>query len=92
MTVQSKLLRLDKKQDMFRARAAEMLRRGLKSLDELEAVDTEAVQREPSDSDETPVNLIDYSRVAFDPRLAVWPSFWDDLGVSDGIPLGDPGI
>ena len=36
---QAKLTRLNKQREMFRAKAAEMLRRGLRSLDELEEVE-----------------------------------------------------
>ncbi len=39
LELQSKLLRLDKQRRMFRKRAADMLRRGLSSLDELDAAE-----------------------------------------------------
>jgi hypothetical protein len=46
--VSAKLVRLEKQKKMFRARAAEILRRGLRSLDELDAA--EAVERDMSPS------------------------------------------
>ncbi|TVY12477.1 hypothetical protein LARI1_G009517 [Lachnellula arida] len=46
---QAKLLRLNKQREMFRQRAAAMLRRGLKSLDELDAVEeAERLAAEPA--------------------------------------------
>lgn len=47
----TKLLRLDKQREMFRSRAAEMLRRGLKSIAELDAVEEkERLEKEKGES------------------------------------------
>ena len=58
LALQSKLLRLDKQRQMFRKRAAEMLRRGLKSLDELDAAEEAerlAAERPPVVKDTPPL-------------------------------------
>jgi hypothetical protein len=91
--VSAKLVRLEKQKKLFRSRAADMLRRGLKSLDELDEVEEkerqekeEAERREqqaaPSSSDvsgDLPGDPAGYSGAAFGVDLPLSPSFWDNL-------------
>lgn len=97
---QAKLLRLDKQRTMFRTRAAEMLRRGLKTLEELDAVE-EAEQKAlearsvfgscptlPNPEVEPDVMLDPSSDRVLSSALSDFdPSdpFWVSLGVDDGM-------
>jgi hypothetical protein len=55
LEMQAKLLRLDKQRELFRTRAAEMLRRGLKSIAELdEAEEKERLEEEASTREANP--------------------------------------
>ena len=90
-----RMARIEKQREMFRARAADMLRRGLRSLDELEAA--EEKEREEAEKEgvataavphSEPINLsdpeLDPSLVEaishFDPS----DSFWADLDFGGG--------
>jgi hypothetical protein len=84
---QTKLLRLRKQQEYFRNRAAEMLRRGLKSMDELDAA--EAADRlalgQSTPKSITPPVLFDEHFEPFSPP----PGFFDDFALSEileGVP------
>ena len=101
---QAKLMRLNKQREMFRARAAEMLRRGLKSLDELDAVEAEEALRgdeallqtlTPAGSADAlgdpPHDPLDFSGVAFDADPSMSPSFWDSIGVGGETSSKAPG-
>jgi len=84
---QAKLLRINKQREMFRARAGEMLRRGLRSLDELDAAEKEEEEQRRSQ------HVPSFSNVADEhPRSDLLPdsdgpdfsdpSFWDSLDLS----------
>jgi len=85
LEAQSKMLRLDKQREMFRSRAAEMLRRGLNSFAELEAEEEKERQASastpepPPSSDEFFLNpstdiRLSASLASFDPLDPFWAS------------------
>ena len=83
----AKLLRLRKQRKLLIRREAELAKRGLKFLDELDAV--EAQEREaaadpvpPSSASEVPIND--------DLISALSPSFWQQWDASGGNPLTTP--
>ena len=98
--LQAKILRLNKQREMFRARAAEMLRRGLKSLDELDAVEEAErlaevqtpVETDPPTSEAPdPYDSLDpelaAALAAYDPSDPLWAS----LDFGDEMPQAIPG-
>lgn len=97
----AKIARVDKQREMFRAKAADMLRRGLRSLDELEAAEeAERVEAEKGAAVETPRPTpfvlsdpeLDPSLVAalsdFDPLDPIW----EGLDFGGGTPVATQGI
>ena len=77
--LQAKILRLNKQREMFRARAAEMLRRSLKSLDELDAVEEAerlAAVRTPVETD-PPTSEAPDPYDSLDPELAAALAAYD---------------
>jgi hypothetical protein len=74
---QAKLLRLDKQREMFRDRAAEMLRRGLKSLDELDALEKKE-REEASRRSEALATSSASAEASVDPSFLP-DSFWEGL-------------
>lgn len=102
--VQNRVDRLKRQRDSFVDRAAAMLRRGLKSLDELEAVEEkearekeEAERQVPTPAGSADVSgdplddPLDFAGVAFDPDSALSPSFWDSIDVGGGTSSKGPG-
>jgi hypothetical protein len=90
--VSAKLVRLEKQKKIFRARAVEILRRGLRSLDELDT--TEVAERDTLPSAPPPASLVPIETV--DPNLAValfdfdaLDPFWSNIGFSRVV-VGDP--
>lgn len=96
--MQAKVLRLEKQRESLRSRAADMLRRGLQSLDELDEVEREEREENerraldsalpPPASTGAPPDpvLLDFSGVAVDPAMVLSPSFWEGLGFDGGTP------
>lgn len=95
-----RLPRIQKQKEFLRKRAAEMLRRGLKTLDELDAAD--AADKERLEQEEAARALV--SGVLEDPAFSVNAgsgglfldlgpdqAFWESLGVVDGTPQEGPG-
>ena len=80
-------MRLNTQREMFRKRVAEMLRRGLKSLDELDATEEAerlALEREASTTEEEtpPTDTFDSDFLtSLDPSVAV--SLYSDFNPSD---------
>jgi hypothetical protein len=98
--LQAKILRLNKQREMFRARAAEMLRRGLKSLDELDAAEEaeRIAESDVSAEADPPSPRVPIPSDFLDPELAVAlaaydPSdpFWATLDFGDEMPRVIPG-
>jgi hypothetical protein len=101
LETQNRVERLKKQRESFVARAAAMLRRGLKTLDELDAVE-EAEAHEAASRALTPAasadasgdlsgDPLDFSGVAFDADLPMSPSFWDSIGVAGETSSKAPG-
>jgi hypothetical protein len=94
--ISAKIMRIEKQRKMFRARAADMLRRGLRSMDELEAAEEAervAAEKEGSLEASTFSEPIDLTDPELDPSLVAALSdydpsnpFWASLGFDDGIP------
>lgn len=95
--VSARLVRLEKHKKMFRSRAADMLQRGLKSLDELDAVEAkerEETERErqaqepPASSSDIPMvdPLADLDPVLVEAMSHFDPSdpFWASPDIADG--------
>jgi hypothetical protein len=87
----AKLLRLQRQRKFLRKRAREMLRRGLKTMDELdEAEEKERQEKENSErvgreaAATAPAELSD--PFALDPSLVLDQAFWAEMGFGDGIP------
>jgi len=77
---------LEKRQQELRTRGMEMLRRGLSSLDELDAVEAKELESAAARDREVPAPGLD----SFDlPDLD--PAFWDNLGFSGKIPQASQG-
>jgi hypothetical protein len=102
LEMQSKLMRLDKQREMFRSRAAEMFRRGLKSLEELDALEEEerlassTPAPEPSSFGDESLFLdpsldpvLSAARADFDPSDPFWSSLVSET--SGGTPRAIPG-
>jgi hypothetical protein len=94
--MQAKVLRIRKQREMFRARAAEMLRRGLRSLDDLEALE-ESERAAPLGSSpdaHPPLDdiLLDPATADaltnFDPSAPFWADY--DLGFGTASPWVSP--
>jgi len=93
-SVSAKLQRIEKQKKMFRARAADMLRRGLRSLDELdtaEEMERVAAEKEGSVGPPRTSEPIDLSDPGLDPALVASLSdfdpsdpFWADLDFDGG--------
>lgn len=92
----AKLARIEKQREMFRSRAAEMLRRGLKSIAELDAVEeaerveaeqSSSTEPEPTDRHEDPSLLWDpESDPVLSQALASYDPgsvFWSSLEIPD---------
>lgn len=97
--IQSRLLRLEKQQSLLKKRGGEMLRRGLATLDELEAVE-EQEKREAEEASvreqnaQPPDDLFTTTGLdlgADDLFGNVSPSFWAELGGSGGTPAESRG-
>jgi hypothetical protein len=92
VTAMARLNRLELQQDLLKTRGAEMLRRGLKSLDELEEVEERERQEAekqpppptPSATSGGPVSDADFL-ATFDPA-ALSPSYWPNWGVAGETP------
>ena len=82
---QAKLLRLDKQREMFRDQAAEMLRYGLKSLDELDALEKKE-REEASRRSEALATSSASAKASVDP-LFLPDSFWEGLDFVSETPL-----
>ena len=94
----SKLLRLDKQQRFLRNRASEMIRRGLKTMDELEEVEgrerleNERVEKEKEMASASVAGPSDDSFAfdsSLDPSILASmdsPSFWANSGISGEMP------
>ena len=100
----NRLARLRQQKKFLRKRAGDMLRRGLKTMDELDAVEEkEAREKEEAERQVlTPAGSadvsgdplddpLDFAGVAFDPDSALSPFFWDSIDVGGGISSKGPG-
>lgn len=95
----SKLLRLEKQRDFLRDRRKQMADRGLKYLDELDALEEkerlekERVEKEKEQSGFAPVEASSSVLDNFDPSSFLSPSdpFWVDPGIVDGMPSTSQG-
>ena len=82
-TALARLNRLEQQQDLLKTRGAEMLRRGLKTLDELDAA--EAREREAA-ADPVPPSSASEVLVNNDLISALSPLFWQQWDVAGGNP------
>jgi superfamily II RNA helicase len=85
---QAKLQRLDKQRKLLKTRAAEMMRRGLKSLDELDALEQKEKEEAEKQSQAGPVS-ISSNEVPVDPSF-LSDSFWEGLDFVDGTRQATP--
>lgn len=86
----AKILRLRKQQQLFRSCAKDMLRRSLKTIDELD----EAEEREHKEAEaqanllySPPVTSLGHTTSERDLFSALSPGFFDRWGVDDSTPL-----
>ena len=94
--MQAKVLRLETQRESFRSRAADMLRRGLGSLDELDDAERKEKEEEGRREQELAAATLlpttsegdvpDFSGVAFGPDPPLSPSFWEGLVFDGGTP------
>jgi len=93
---QAKISRINKQREMFRTKAAEMLRRGLRSLDELEAAEEkERLAKEQADATPVPIDVAEPLDPALANQLANFdPSdpMWSALGFGGDGSWGSPGF
>jgi hypothetical protein len=90
--VQGRLLRLKKQREGFVDRAASMLRRGLKTLEELEEVEEKErreAERDASSSADVSADLV--GDPAFDLPSDPDDPFWATLDLGGGTPATTPG-
>ena len=74
----AKILRLRKQQRLFRSRAKDMLRRGLKTMDELdEAEEKERKEAEAKEPAPSTTNPSAHDATSSDLFSALSPSFWE---------------
>jgi hypothetical protein len=87
----ARLARLEKQQEFLRRRGRDMLRRGFRTLDELEAVE----EKERQDEKAKQVEPTTTSSVEEFPELDIYgglsPSFWQGLDVVGGMSSIAPG-
>ena len=81
----ARLARLEKQQEFLRKRGREMLKRGLQTLDELDAME-EKEQQEAAKKHDEPV-ATSAALPEFDPFGGLSPSFWETWGGDVGTPL-----
>lgn len=87
----SKLLRLQKQREFFQDRASEMIRRGLKTMDELDAAEEE---ERAAAASSLPTSRPGPGAPNLEPAMLDWPdseSFWAALGADDDIPQATQG-
>jgi hypothetical protein len=86
LEMQSRLLRLDKQREAFRSRAAEMLRRGLLSFEELDR--EEEKEREEKGIPQAVTPPLEEERIACEPDIFMDPN--TDPSLNDALSSYDP--
>jgi hypothetical protein len=85
----ARMERLEKQQEFLKRKGKDMLRRGLKTMDELD--EAEEKERQEKENSERTIPTDPADPFALDPALVLDQSFWVELGFVNGIPPASQG-